>query len=71
MDFDQTDERYGTMEDFKNLIKQVHRKNMHFVMDFPISTTSRKHAWLVFFSFDTVAVCRSVTSHLRRLYWYC
>uniref|UniRef100_A0A0N5ANX6 alpha-glucosidase n=1 Tax=Syphacia muris TaxID=451379 RepID=A0A0N5ANX6_9BILA len=46
-DLMQVDERFGDIESLKYLITEVHRFNMHFVMDFPISTTSRKHTWFV------------------------
>ncbi|KRX22040.1 4F2 cell-surface antigen heavy chain [Trichinella nelsoni] len=34
----------GTMDDFKNLIKAVHRKGMRIVINYPL-TTSEKHEW--------------------------
>ncbi|KRZ87850.1 Neutral and basic amino acid transport protein rBAT, partial [Trichinella sp. T8] len=38
------DPKGGTMDDFKNLIKAVHRKGMRIVINYPL-TTSEKHEW--------------------------
>ncbi|KAL1285872.1 Amino acid transporter heavy chain SLC3A1 [Trichinella pseudospiralis] len=38
------DARAGTMDDFKNLIKAVHQKGMHIVINYPL-TTSDQHEW--------------------------
>ncbi|KRY12336.1 Neutral and basic amino acid transport protein rBAT [Trichinella patagoniensis] len=38
------DPKAGTMDDFKNLIKAVHRKGMRIVINYPL-TTSEKHEW--------------------------
>lgn len=46
VDFSTIDERFGTMEQFREMIDAIHNHDMHFVMDLPISTTSAKHIWL-------------------------
>ncbi|KHN86760.1 Neutral and basic amino acid transport protein rBAT [Toxocara canis] len=45
IDFATVDERFGTEDQFKEMIDAIHKYNMHFVMDLPISTTSVKHIW--------------------------
>uniref|UniRef100_A0A915AWE5 alpha-glucosidase n=2 Tax=Parascaris univalens TaxID=6257 RepID=A0A915AWE5_PARUN len=45
VDFSEIDERFGTMQQFKEMLDAVHSHDMHFVMDLPISTTSAKHIW--------------------------
>ncbi len=36
---------YGTIEDFKELIKQLHKKNIRLIMDFVGNHTSSEHEW--------------------------
>lgn len=45
VDFDNVDSRFGTMDEFKMLVNAIHNREMKFVMDLPISTTSQKHIW--------------------------
>lgn len=37
--------RYGTMEDLKNLIKEMHKKDMHLLLDLVPCHTSEEHEW--------------------------
>ena len=36
---------YGTLEDFKNLIKECHKRGIRVVMDFVINHTASDHPW--------------------------
>ncbi|PRR88760.1 glycoside hydrolase family 13 protein [Bacillus atrophaeus] len=38
-------ESYGTMEDFHELLEEVHRRGLKLVMDFVLNHTSTEHAW--------------------------
>jgi len=38
---------YGTLEDFKNLIEECHKRGIRVVMDFVINHTSSDHPWFV------------------------
>lgn len=38
---------YGTMEDFKNLIKEAHKKDIKIVIDLIINHTSSEHPWFL------------------------
>ena len=39
------DPAYGTMEDFDELVRKVHEKGMHILLDFIPNHTSDKHRW--------------------------
>ncbi len=48
--YDVTDYRaiqpdYGTMEDFKDLLKEAHRRGVRVVLDIPFNHTSDQHPW--------------------------
>jgi alpha-amylase len=36
---------YGTMNDFKNLLDEVHKRNMYLIIDLVINHTSSEHPW--------------------------
>lgn len=36
---------YGTMADFKNLLNEVHKRDMHLIIDLVINHTSSEHPW--------------------------
>lgn len=38
---------YGTMDDFKRLLEEAHRRDIHIIIDFVINHTSSQHAWFV------------------------
>lgn len=38
---------YGTMQDFKNLLLEAHKRGMHIVIDLVLNHTSSKHPWFV------------------------
>ncbi|MCY8976707.1 glycoside hydrolase family 13 protein [Bacillus atrophaeus] len=38
-------ESYGTMEDFHELLEEVHKRGLKLVMDFVLNHTSTEHAW--------------------------
>ncbi|VDO96758.1 unnamed protein product [Soboliphyme baturini] len=45
VNFTQIEPRIGTMEQFDDLLKKVHEKDMFLVMDYPLSITSSLHPW--------------------------
>lgn len=44
-DYYSIDKEYGTLDDFKKLIKTIHKNNMHLVMDLVVNHTSDQHPW--------------------------
>lgn len=44
-DYKAIDEAYGTMDDFKELLTEAHKRNINVIIDFVINHTSRKHEW--------------------------
>ncbi|GEA30442.1 MULTISPECIES: glycoside hydrolase family 13 protein [Clostridium] len=38
---------FGTMEDFDNLLKEVHKRGMRLIMDLVINHTSDEHPWFI------------------------
>lgn len=44
-DYYSIDESYGTMEDFDNLLKETHKRDMKLIMDLVINHTSTEHEW--------------------------
>jgi glycosidase len=45
IDYLAIDPVFGTMEDYENLIKEMHELDMYLIMDFVINHTSSKHPW--------------------------
>lgn len=45
-DFYKPEEHYGTLDDFKQLIKEVHNRNMKVMIRFPLSFLSPSHPWI-------------------------
>jgi len=46
-DYTGIDPKYGTMQDFADLIKQAHQRNIHIVVDLVLNHTSDQHPWFV------------------------
>jgi maltose alpha-D-glucosyltransferase/alpha-amylase len=44
-DFYSIDPVYGTLEEFQDLVKQLHKRGMHLIMDLVVNHTSDEHAW--------------------------
>lgn len=40
-------EEFGTMKDFDNLLREVHKKGMYLIMDLVINHTSDEHPWFI------------------------
>lgn len=38
---------YGTMDDFKHLLQEVHKRGMHIILDLVINHTSSQHPWFI------------------------
>ena len=45
--YTEIDPMYGTMEDFKALLKELHSKEIHLLLDFVPNHTSDEHPWFV------------------------
>lgn len=46
-DYKEILEEFGTMEDFDELLKEIHRKDMKLIIDLVINHTSDEHQWFV------------------------
>ena len=46
-DYNAINSRYGTEEDFKNLLDEAHKRNIKVIMDFVINHTSNLHPWFI------------------------
>jgi oligo-1,6-glucosidase len=46
-DFFKVSEDYGTIEDFKQLLNEAHRRNMKIITDLVLNHTSDEHPWFV------------------------
>ncbi len=44
-DYQSIDERYGTLEDFKELLEKAHKRGIRLIMDMVLNHTSDEHAW--------------------------
>lgn len=45
VDYRSIDPRYGTMQDFKRLLQEAHRRGIRVIVDLVINHTSRSHPW--------------------------
>ncbi len=44
-DYRKIQDEFGTMEDFDELLQEVHKRDMHLIMDLVINHTSDEHEW--------------------------
>ncbi|RFU62160.1 alpha-amylase family glycosyl hydrolase [Peribacillus glennii] len=45
-DYYKTEEHFGTMEDFKKLVKEAHKRDMKILAEFPVNHVGPNHPWL-------------------------
>ncbi|WP_338781010.1 alpha-amylase family glycosyl hydrolase [Metabacillus sp. FJAT-52054] len=45
-DFRNTEEHFGTMEEFKTLVKEAHKRDIKVLLDFVVNHTGYQHEWL-------------------------
>ncbi|MBE3568901.1 MAG: alpha,alpha-phosphotrehalase [Bacillales bacterium] len=46
-DYYSIDETYGTMDDFNELLKEAHKREIKVIMDIVVNHTSTKHSWFI------------------------
>lgn len=46
-DYYNIDPQYGSLEDFRNLMKEAHKRNVKVVMDLVVNHTSSEHPWFI------------------------
>ena len=44
-DYQSIDERYGTLEDFRELLAEAHKRGIRLIMDMVLNHTSDEHVW--------------------------
>jgi alpha-amylase len=44
-DYMNVNSQYGTLDDFKNLVNEAHKRGIHVIIDYVINHTSRQHPW--------------------------
>ncbi|WP_017381610.1 alpha-amylase family glycosyl hydrolase [Paenisporosarcina sp. TG-14] len=45
-DFYETEEHFGTIEEFKTLVKEAHKRDMKVILDFVVNHVGPKHPWV-------------------------
>ena len=46
-DYRNIDPKFGTLEDFKHLVEETHRRDMRLIMDLVLNHTSTQHPWFL------------------------
>ena len=46
VDYYNTEEHFGTIEEFKKLVEEAHRRDIKIIVDFVVNHTSPEHPWL-------------------------
>ncbi|WP_236354996.1 alpha-amylase family glycosyl hydrolase [Konateibacter massiliensis] len=46
-DYYDIDPQYGNLDDFKKLVEECHKRDIHLIIDFVFNHTSSKHPWFV------------------------
>ena len=46
-DYEKVSPRYGTMDDFENLVKEAHKRNIRIYMDYVINHSGDQHWWFL------------------------
>ncbi len=46
-DYKAVDSQYGTMEDFRALVKECHERGIRVIIDLPVNHTSTRHPWFL------------------------
>ncbi|MFM9052617.1 MAG: alpha-amylase family glycosyl hydrolase, partial [Bacteroidota bacterium] len=57
-DYYMIDPEYGTMDDFKRLVKKAHKRDIKILMDLVVNHCSSKHPWFVSACMDTASSYR-------------
>ncbi|MDD6206913.1 MAG: alpha-amylase family glycosyl hydrolase [Clostridiales bacterium] len=47
IDYKDIDEEYGTLDDFKRLVDECHKRKIHLIIDLVMNHTSSQHEWFV------------------------
>lgn len=62
-DYTKVNPEYGTLEDFKNLVKEAHKYNVKVYIDYVLNHTGKGHQWFI-------DACSSETSAHRNYYLF-
>jgi len=63
VDFYEIDPEYGTLEDFKNLLNEAHKRNIAIYLDLIVNHTSTLHPWFV-------EASKGPENPYRNFYWW-
>ncbi len=42
-----TEEHFGTLDEFKQLVDEAHKRDMKILLEFPMNHVGKNHPWLV------------------------